>query len=380
MIKSDMRELELYIHIPFCAAKCRYCDFLSAPAGEKERGEYVNRLCGRIRSWGGYLDGYRVSSLFLGGGTPSLLRVEQTEEIFRAVREGFSLSEDAEITTEMNPGTVTAEKLAAYRELGVNRLSIGLQSADNRELRILGRIHTWETFLATFRMAREAGFSNINVDLMSAIPFQTLKSYEMGLRSVAELSPEHLSAYSLIIEEGTPFYERYGGGAHGEELPDEDEERRMYVRTREILAEYGYHRYEISNYAREGYECRHNLGYWDRKEYLGIGAGAASLVNRCRWREPEKLPPRWSLEDRREFVRLTVREEMEEFLFLGLRKIRGIRKQDFFAYFGETLESRYGSVIRELKEQGLLSETEETLYLTDRGIDVSNYALSRFLR
>lgn len=362
-----MKELELYIHIPYCVSKCKYCDFLSAPFKEPVRQEYVKSLCERIHSYAEPMKAYHVVSVFLGGGTPSILKPEQTEAIVAAIFDSFRVDEDAEITTEMNPGTVTMEKLLTYRRIGINRLSIGLQSANNRELKLLGRIHSYEDFLDTYQMAREAGFTNINVDLMSAIPGQTLESYEHSLTQTAGLNPEHISAYSLIIEEGTPFYERYGEGRHAGELPDEDTERKMYVRTREILEEFGYHRYEISNYAKKGYECRHNLGYWDRREYLGIGTGAASYVDHCRWNEGEQP------------VRLTRKEEMEEFMFLGLRKMRGVSELEFEKCFGESMEKVYGQTIEKLCSQGLLERKNSYVRLTEHGIDVSNYVMSEFL-
>lgn len=362
-----MKELELYIHIPFCVKKCQYCDFLSAPADGKEKGRYVESLAGRIRSYGALAEAYHVTSIFVGGGTPSVLEAGQTKEIFGAVYDTFRVDRDAEITTELNPGTVTKEKLLAYREAGINRLSIGLQSANNWELEKLGRIHSWEDFLWTYGTARQAGFGNINVDLMFAIPGQTPETYERSLRLTAELGPEHISAYSLIIEEGTPFYERYGGGAHAEELPDEETERQMYVRTKEVLEAYGYDRYEISNYAKKGFACRHNLGYWNRTEYLGIGTGAASFMNRRRWTEGESA------------AELTLREEMEEFMFLGLRKMEGVSYADFHKEFGKTLESVYRGVVKKLTEQKLLREENGRLRLTERGIDVSNYVMSEFL-
>ena len=377
------KELELYLHIPFCVSKCRYCDFLSAPSEEEYRQIYVERLCRRIRYWSDVIHnyGYEIVSIFVGGGTPSILTEAQITQIFEAVRESFPIREDAEITLEMNPGTDVKDKLPVYRKLGINRLSMGLQSADNEELKCLGRIHTYEDFRQVYQWAREAGFTNINVDLMSAIPGQTLESYEDTLRKVADLKPEHISAYSLIIEEGTPFYERYGEGRHAEELPDEDTERQMYVRTREILEGYGYHRYEISNYAKDGYECRHNLGYWDRKEYLGLGAGASSLMDHIRWKEPDYIGPSTGLvlEEREDFTRLRRKDEMEEFMFLGLRKINGVSEQDFYKSFRVTMDEIYQDKIEELIKEGLLVREEDRIRLTDRGIDLSNYALSQFL-
>lgn len=377
------KELELYLHIPFCVSKCKYCDFLSAPSGEEQRQIYVERLCRRIRYWSDVIHnyGYEIVSIFVGGGTPSILTEAQITQVFEAVHESFPIREDAEITLEMNPGTDIKDKLPVYRELGINRLSMGLQSADNEELKCLGRIHTYEDFRRVYQWAREAGFTNINVDLMSAIPGQTLESYEDTLRKVADLEPEHISAYSLIIEEGTPFYERYGEGRHAEELPDEDIERQMYVRTGEILEDYGYHRYEISNYAKDGYECRHNLGYWDRKEYLGLGAGASSLMDHIRWKEPDHIGPSTGLvlEEREDFTRLRRKDEMEEFMFLGLRKINGVSEYDFYKSFRVSMDEIYKENIENLIKEGLLVREEDRIRLTDRGIDLSNYALSQFL-
>ena len=377
------KELELYLHIPFCVSKCKYCDFLSAPSGEEQRQIYVERLCRRIRYWSDVIHnyGYEIVSIFVGGGTPSILTKAQITQVFEAVHESFPIREDAEITLEMNPGTDVKDKLPVYRELGINRLSMGLQSADNEELKCLGRIHTYEDFRQVYQWAREAGFTNINVDLMSAIPGQTLESYEDTLRKVADLEPEHISAYSLIIEEGTPFYERYGEGRHAEELPDEDIERQMYVRTGEILEDYGYHRYEISNYAKDGYECRHNLGYWDRKEYLGLGAGASSLMDHIRWKEPDHIGPSTGLvlEEREDFTRLRRKDEMEEFMFLGLRMTEGISERQFERNFGCRIEDIYGSVLTKYKDMDLLEHTGEFWRFTRKGIHVSNPVLADFL-
>lgn len=361
------KPLELYIHIPFCVSKCKYCDFLSAPVGPGEQAEYVKSLCRKIRSYAELAKAYRVISIFIGGGTPSILEEGQMEAVFHAIGEIFQTEASAEITLEMNPGTVSYEKLTAYRKMGINRLSIGMQSADDRELRALGRIHTYEEFLASYHMAREADFSNINLDLMSAIPHQTRESYERTLRTAAGLAPEHISAYSLIIEEGTPFYEMYGEGRNASDLPDEDTERLMYEDTKRILREYGYHRYEISNYAKQGFECRHNLGYWERTEYLGIGTGAASLIGNTRFTEggePEIL---------------SRADQMAEYMFLGLRKTRGVSRQRFEESFGSSMEEIYGRVIDDMKEKGLLEEQGDHVRLTERGIDISNYVMCEFL-
>lgn len=368
------KELELYIHIPFCIRKCQYCDFLSAPSTKEERQEYVKGLCRQIRSYGELAKAYHVSSIFIGGGTPSILEAAQIQRISEAVWDTFVIDCGAEVTMEVNPGTVTEEKLAAFYRAGINRLSIGLQSAKDEELKRLGRIHTYEEFLETYRLARERGFGNINVDLMSAIPGQTLTGWEETLDKVAGLRPEHISAYSLIIEEGTPFYEKYGGGRGDtaavpfvEKLPDEEEERRMYWRTKAILSQYGYRRYEISNYALPGFECRHNLGYWNRTEYLGIGSGAASLLNHQRWNDGE------------ESEILSVQEQMEECMFLGLRKMAGVSKTEFRKEFGRGMDEVYGETLRKMYGMGLLEEEGDFVRLTERGIDVSNGVMCEFL-
>ncbi|HJD01449.1 MAG TPA: radical SAM family heme chaperone HemW [Candidatus Mediterraneibacter excrementavium] len=404
------RELELYIHIPFCVQKCAYCDFLSAPADAETRSGYVEALIREIRAAKSKYSGYRVSTVFLGGGTPSILEGDETARIFHALFQNFDIAADAEVTMEANPGTVTEEKAEIWKTSGVNRLSIGLQSVNDRELRMLGRIHTFGEFLHTWETVHRAGFENVNIDLISAIPGQTAGSWEKTLRTAAELEPEHLSAYSLIVEEGTPFYDWYGGQEQTDSiaaagirrgmmppLPDEDEEREIYQLTKRILEEYGYHRYEISNYAKDGYECRHNLGYWERKEYLGLGLGASSLIRECRFRntadmekylkilaDPAKYPGKYAGAEvenmlAEEYETLTRSDRMEEFMFLGLRKTAGIREADFRNIFGEDIRQVYGKQIGKLIGQELLAGSDGRLYLTERGIDISNYVFSEFM-
>lgn len=292
MIRNK-KELELYIHIPFCVKKCAYCDFLSGPQDKETIEQYVVSLLNEIHAHGSNVDlvaSYEVTTIFFGGGTPSILEESQIKQVMEALYDVFQIKQDAEITIEANPGTVTREKLDTYRACGINRISFGLQSASNEELKLLGRIHTYEDFLESFYLARDCGFYNINVDLISAIPKQTLVSWEETLQNVINLNPEHISAYSLIVEDGTPFAKVYGEGCPGEkDLPNEEEERKIYYRTDELLKAAGYHRYEISNYAKEGKECRHNLGYWERKEYLGIGLGSASLINNVRYSNTSDL-------------------------------------------------------------------------------------------
>ena len=383
--------LELYVHIPFCVRKCDYCDFLSAPADTKTRQKYVQALICEIKSRKKEFADYEVTTVFVGGGTPSILAGEEIFRIFKALRESFAFRENPEITMEVNPGTVTEEKFQFWKKAGVNRLSIGLQSADDRELKLLGRIHTFADFLYTYETARKSGFANINIDLISALPGQSVSSWEKTLRKAAEFSPEHISAYSLIIEEGTPFSRRSGASKEDGEaypaLPDEETDRLIYKTTGEILREYGYVRYEISNYAKEGYACRHNLGYWERKEYLGLGLGAASLVNETRFKNTEELEKYLEIfgEEKREYPsavtereRLDTKEQMEEFMFLGLRKMKGISQREFARQFGETLEEVYGEEIKELTAEGLLEQEGGWLRLTEFGIDVSNYVFEKF--
>lgn len=389
----DKRELELYIHIPFCVKKCAYCDFLSAPAGEREIRAYADALIREIGCRGKNYRDYRVSTVFLGGGTPSVLNGEDTARIFRALKESFDIAENPEITLEANPGTVTEEKASVWKNVGINRISIGLQSVNDRELKMLGRIHTFREFLNTWELVRHIGFHNINIDLISAIPGQTAESWESTLRTVAELEPEHISAYSLIIEEGTPFYAQYGDGNIRDvsfpPLPDEDEDREIYQRTAAVLNEYGYHRYEISNYAREGYECRHNLGYWERKEYLGLGLGASSLIQECRFHNTADLGKYMQVygdagnETEKpvleEMEKLSAEDQMEEFMFLGLRRMAGISAADFRAAFGRDIMEIYGEKLIKLEKQGLITNSGDRIRLTERGIDISNYVFSEFI-
>lgn len=438
-----MRELEIYIHIPFCVKKCAYCDFLSAPAKEEQRDLYVRTLTEEIHHGlpvsapdGTVLkngvpqkmtapgdlhdEEYLVTSVFIGGGTPSLLSGEQIAAILEELRARFRFSEDAEITMECNPGTVDEQtKWKEYRACGVNRLSIGVQSADDAELAELGRIHTWETFLRSYAAARKAGFSNINVDLMSALPGQTAASWERTLQKILKLAPEHISAYSLIIEEGTPFYDKYhedderrANGDMPRVLPSEEEERRMYELTEQMLQEAGYEHYEISNYARPGYACRHNIGYWRGTEYMGFGLGAASLLRyaalsdddfadeyadqrklcgtadgrnrlvsiRCKNPEThEEYRKKVLIQHTPEYEILSVEDEMSEFMFLGLRMLSGVSEQDFYDRFCRPVEAVYRAPLERLLSLQLIRRENGRIFLTPRGMDISNPVMAEFL-
>lgn len=337
-------------------------------------------LCAEIEACKGKVGKNQVCTIFFGGGTPSILQGEQIKKIMDSAREVFDLTDDVEITMEVNPGTITLEKLNGYKEAGVNRLSMGLQSVHNEELKLLGRIHTYEEFLRSYEMARQAGFENINIDLISAIPGQTVKSWTESLRTIAALEPEHISAYSLIIEEGTPFYEKYGEDAGSGLLPSEEDEREMYWQTKLILKDAGYERYEISNYAKPGYECKHNVGYWKRTPYLGFGIGAASFYNEARHANPsdiEEYPH--DFEGKFTAEKLSREEQIEEFMFLGLRMVRGISKQKFQDSFGKEIEAVYGKQMKKLKNLELLEEKDGRIYLTEKGIDVSNSIFVEFM-
>lgn len=378
-----MKPIEIYIHIPFCMQKCRYCDFLSYAAADEVKEKYLVALVEEISYYAKDFAEYEVDTVFIGGGTPSCIDAKWIEEIMECIKTHFKCNPDWEVSMEANPGTVTKDKLDCYKEAGINRISFGLQSAHNKELKMLGRIHTYEEFKESFRLAREAGFTNINVDLMSALPGQSLESYRESLSKVVELKPEHISAYSLIIEEGTDFYRNLN--ALEPILPSEDEEREMYAYTEEFLGSHGYKRYEISNYAKEGMECRHNVGYWRRKDYVGFGLGAASCVNNVRFSNTsdmteyvgEKAEGDWKT-IRKNIQILSREEQMEETMFLGLRMMEGVNVSEFEKTFGTSIHGVYGSVLKKGQEEGLLT-VGDYASLTPKGIDVSNYVMAQFL-
>ncbi len=374
------KPLSIYVHIPFCVQKCAYCDFLSAPATDEVQEQYLYQLMQEIQKRAEqYAQDYIVKTIFIGGGTPSCVPVSLLCEVLVKLKQCFAVEEQAEISMECNPGTVTEDALKAYRKAGINRLSIGLQSTQDTLLKKLGRIHTYEQFRVTYDAARKAGFENINIDLMSALPEQSLADYEQTLEDVLALCPEHISAYSLIVEEGTPFYDM------DLNLPDEDTERMMYERTKQILGEKGYERYEISNYAKAGKECRHNLVYWQRGEYLGVGLGAASLMKDVEQKEI-RLKNNSNLNtylngdiSYEEEEVLSRRDAMEEFFFLGLRQMQGVSLIEFAEQFGEDTIEWFEEAIVTSIQDGLLEQDGEWLRLTEKGIDVSNVVFERFL-
>lgn len=381
---ANKKWLSIYIHIPFCIKKCLYCDFISGPATSEVQEACVDELVREIEKASSKYQDRIVRTVFFGGGTPSLLTCEQMTRIIGCLQKSYHMEQCEEITIEVNPATADENKLQCYWMLGINRLSIGLQSTHGYELELLGRIHTYEQFLMTYRQARKVGFANINIDLMAAIPSQTIDSYKETLERVCELHPEHISAYSLIIEEGTLFYDLYGEHLDTamphpithtiEELLSEEEERQLYEMTECILGQHGYYRYEISNYAQVGnycdstqYECKHNNVYWQRGNYVGFGTSAASLVDSYRFRVGE------------EPVLLTRQEQMEEYMYLGLRRMQGVSRETFHSEFGIEIEEVYGPILTQLEENQLVLVSKEWVALTKKGIDLSNYVLAQFL-
>ena len=401
--------MELYIHIPFCVKKCDYCDFLSFAADEQTQKSYVAALQKELAFYGAKYKDRRITTIFIGGGTPSWLKEDYMQAIMETVYHYFSVEQDAEITIECNPGTITEHKFEVYRRIGINRLSIGLQSVHNEELKILGRIHTFEQFLKTYDMARKHGFSNINIDLMSSLPGQTPEIFCDSLYQVLKLKPEHISAYSLIIEKGTPFYELYRfdavrqeAGMQTESLPTEEEEYQTTKMTQHILKEAGYHWYEVSNFAKPGYECKHNMVYWTGGEYIGFGIGASSYFQGKRFNNMrdifkyielmENLSDKFVETDNMELLyndtTRTLRENvtniyidarMEEFMFLGLRMTCGVSREDFKERFNKDIYEVYGSVLNKYIGEGFMASEGDRIYLTDAGIDVSNVILADFL-
>lgn len=412
--------VSLYLHLPFCVRKCRYCDFLSGPYDAAVRRRYLRALETEIRlsaeTFGNGNERLSVDTVFLGGGTPSLLDADELAHLMAVLSESFRILPGAEITMECNPGTVDREKLLAFREAGINRLSIGVQSFRDEELKLLGRIHTAEEARQCVLDARWAGFDNISLDLISALPGQSIGQWMESLREAAALAPEHISAYSLILEDGTPLKEAALQGKLPR-LPDEDEDRKMYHETRSFLAEHGYHRYEISNYAKKGFESRHNSGYWTGHPYLGLGIGAASFYAGCRWSHTRSMTSYLqalesagasagasaksdgeslssaekatghrcqeyaevleSIYEEKEI--LSERDRMAEFMFLGLRRMQGVSEAEFLRRFGRTMEEVYGSVLKRYQELHMLQREGGRIFLTERGIDVSNAVMADFL-
>ncbi len=389
--RNNKHDMGIYIHIPFCVRKCVYCDFLSAPADDETKKAYMEALIREIEYFArenfSKISSRKVQTIFIGGGTPTVVDAEYVVMVLDTIRKNFPVDADAEVTIECNPGTLDKNKAEQYVKAGINRISFGLQSADDSVLAMLGRIHTFAQFKESVNIAKSVGVSNFNVDIMSALPGQSLESYVNGLNKVLAFEPSHISAYSLIVEEGTPLCDNPD---KFQALPDEDTEREMYYETDRILKAAGYTRYEISNYSKKGKECRHNLSYWERTDYIGFGIGAASLFDGKRMSNITDISEyiaKAGLQEVFEDVTILMKEDaMEEFMFLGLRKMSGISFEDFLTEFDADILDVYGVPIKDNIRKGLLEYicdevTHEPVgvRLTSRGIDISNIVLSDFL-
>ena len=375
---NNKKSLSLYIHIPFCKQKCFYCDFPSYARLEDLKEDYVKALCKEIKD---KASKYKIKSIFIGGGTPSYLNEDEIEQVLSEISK-LDLEDNMEFTMECNPGTLTEEKLKVMLKGGVNRISMGLQAVQNSILKEIGRIHTFKIFEENFNLARKVGFKNINVDLMFGLPNQSVEEWEESLRKIASLEPEHISAYSLIIEEDTGFYKLWENNKLL--LPNEEEERIMYSKTKEILASYGYKQYEISNYAKEGYECYHNKVYWKCEEYLGLGSASSSFINEKRIKNIEdvktyieRINKNESIID--EVIENKNKDNIEEFIFMGLRMLEGINLSEFKNKFNTNIEDMYKEVIEKNINNNLLIIENDRLKLTSKGIELSNSVMSDFI-
>jgi len=371
--------LSLYTHIPFCKAKCHYCDFISFENNENFEN-YTNSLINEICLKAPKYASFSVRTVFIGGGTPTILPTKMLKKIIDAVFANFNIENDVEITVEANPGTLSHEMLRVLKIIGVNRLSIGLQAVQNKLLRTIGRIHTVEEFTQNFRQARELGFDNINIDIMFALPTQTLEDWRQTLEFVVNLQPEHISAYGLIMEEGTKLSRAYANG-HFSPCAETDE-LAMFDVARQILPDAGYSHYEISNFARDTYQCRHNLTYWHAEQYLGLGLAAHSFVGGRRFRNTENLAEyltRQGTNKDYDEVSLTEKEAISEYMFMNLRLLNGVDVAVFKAKFGKDVLNIFGEEIAQLTKIGLLEADCEKIRLTKQGIYLSNQVFEKFL-
>lgn len=373
-----MDEAALYIHIPFCAKKCMYCDFPSFCCKDSLMIDYAVALASEIEA--GTRD-KKIKTIFIGGGTPTYLSLEAWEIIGESIGR-VNKEKDLEFTVECNPGTITEDKLSLLKKIGVNRLSIGLQAWQNSLLKDIGRIHTIEEFMTGYNMARSMGFNNINIDLMFGLPNQNLEQWLVTLGEVIKISPEHISCYSLIIEEGTAFYNLYEKGKLS--LPDEETERRMYEEALSLLKNNGYNQYEISNFCKSGKECRHNIVYWRMMDYIGCGAAAHSYIKGKRYRNEEDIQKyiekvQTNSSPAVEVICNSMNEEMEEFMFMGLRMIDGISIDEFKRRFNKNIDEIYGDIIQKHISSGLLRNYNNRIFLTGKGIELSNIVMSDFI-
>lgn len=363
----------VYIHIPFCAKKCKYCDFVSFPEKDDIKNGYIDKLISEIAEY----SGEKADTIFIGGGTPTVLSASQLERVLFAVKRNFDISEKAEYTIEANPKTLDEEKLRLMKKYGVNRLSVGIQSFNDGELLKIGRIHNAQESMETVELIKKCGFDNFNLDLMSALPGQTFASFKDTLAKAVELSPRHVSCYSLIIEDGTPLAEEYKNGDL--KLPDEDLERDMYDFACEYLKKNGYMQYEISNFAKVGFESRHNIKYWHCDEYIGIGISAHSYLGGVRFSNTSDINEYLRGEYRSgEYTVLSFENKIEEFVIMGLRMKCGIDKKEFETKFGYKIEDIYNEEIKKFVGYKLLEDNGKRIYLSRRGISLSNSVMCEF--
>lgn len=382
----DKNEIGIYIHIPFCMKKCFYCDFVSYANKEDMIEKYIKALEKEIKIKAEENKLLKINTIYIGGGTPSFIDSKHIVYIINAIKESFNVKENAEITIEVNPGTVTKNKLEDYIKCGINRISIGLQTTNNELLKQIGRIHTYEQFLETYNLIRMVGFNNINVDLMLALPNQTIKDLEDSLNKVIMLKPEHISVYSLILEEKTKLYDLVESGKL--ELLDESIERNMYWKVKNILEQNGYKHYEISNFAKQGYESKHNLNCWNQEEYLGMGVAAHSYLNSKRYSNTENLEQYINKLLEEEGIKndiVTVHEEQtledkqKEYMLLGLRKIEGVKISDFKNKFVQNPIYVCRKELDKLVKEDLIQVEDNNIKLTKKGLDLANLVFEEFV-
>ena len=376
-----MDKISLYIHIPFCAQKCLYCDFPSFARKDHLRKAYIEALNKEIINLREKHNNLEINTIFIGGGTPSVLESNELECLLKEIAK-LNMAKDIEYSMECNPGNLTEEKLEVMKKYGVNRISMGLQAKQDNLLKGLGRIHNYKTFKENFLLAKKVGFNNINVDLMFGLPNQRLNEWEETLREIISLEPSHISAYSLIIEEGTAFYNLYENDKL--KLPTEEEERKMYHLAKKILEENGFNQYEISNYAKEGKECRHNLAYWNMDNWIGVGSAAASYINGKRIKNISSVEEYInSINEKGEAVEEIINnsknDNMEEFMFMGLRKINGIDENEFKKRFSMNINDVYGEILNKYIDEGLLIRDSGRIFLSEKGIEISNIIMADFL-
>lgn len=381
-----MRDLGIYIHIPFCIKKCYYCDFISYSNQEEKIEKYIDALVKEIEleSKKYEKEEYEISTIYLGGGTPSYLDSLYIKKILHIIKENYNIDKDVEITIEVNPGTVNEEKLKDYINIGINRISIGLQSTNNEILKTIGRIHKYKEFLDCYKQARSVGFKNINVDLMLALPNQSLEDLDETLNKIIQLNPEHISLYSLIIEENTPIEKMISKKEIS--LPDEEIERKMYWNSKNKLEENNYIHYEISNFAKKGYESKHNTNCWKQKEYLGFGVAAHSYFENKRYcntksiEEYCKNSKEGNLEKNRTICEIQTEEEKQkEYMLLGLRMLEGVNVQEFKNKFVENPIYLFRKELEKLVKEDLIEIDLNQIRLTNKGLDFANLVWEEFI-